>query len=166
MGGWIRNIPLRFQETSAQRPQVIERTDQSRSADERPQLRIVHARSVLYILHRCLLLKRQQAAYQTVAATGLEHSLKRSDALVRYIDEGELFIKNNHEEGGMRAIAPGRAHWLFAGSLRNRPRPRAVIRLLQSAQLNALDPQVYLREVLARLPTQTASRFEKPLPHR
>jgi transposase len=38
--------------------------------------------------------------------------------------------------------------------------------LLQSAKLDGLDPHAYLSEVLARLPTQPASRIEELLPHR
>lgn len=38
--------------------------------------------------------------------------------------------------------------------------------LIHSAKLNGLDPCAYMREVLARLPTQQASRIDELLPHR
>jgi hypothetical protein len=38
--------------------------------------------------------------------------------------------------------------------------------LIHSAKLNGLDPYVYIRDVLERLPTQPASRIEELLPHR
>lgn len=38
--------------------------------------------------------------------------------------------------------------------------------LLYSARFNGLDPYVYLRDVLARLPSQPASRIDELLPHR
>ena len=38
--------------------------------------------------------------------------------------------------------------------------------LVQSARLNGHDPWAYLRDVLARLPTQLNSRIEELLPHR
>ena len=38
--------------------------------------------------------------------------------------------------------------------------------LLQSAKLNGRDPHAYMGDVLARLPTQPASRIEELLPHR
>jgi len=37
--------------------------------------------------------------------------------------------------------------------------------LIHSAKLNGLDPYAYLRDVLERLPTQSASRVEELLPH-
>ena len=38
--------------------------------------------------------------------------------------------------------------------------------LLQSAKLNGLKPQAYLKDVLTRLPTQLNSRIAELLPHR
>ena len=55
---------------------------------------------------------------------------------------------------------------MFAGSLRGGQRAAAAISLLQSAKLNGIDPHAYLRDVLARLPMQPASRIEELLPHR
>lgn len=84
----------------------------------------------------------------------------------RLVDDGDLPIDNNHLENRIRPIALGRANWLFAGSLRGGQRAAAVMSLLQSAKLNGLDPHAYLRDVLARLPTQPASRIAALLPHR
>ncbi len=41
-----------------------------------------------------------------------------------------------------------------------------VMSLVQSARLNGQDPWAYLRDVLARLPTQRNSSIEELLPHR
>jgi hypothetical protein len=37
--------------------------------------------------------------------------------------------------------------------------------LIQSARMNEHDPYAYLKDVLARLPTQRASEIERLLPH-
>lgn len=37
--------------------------------------------------------------------------------------------------------------------------------LIQSARLNGHDPYAYLKDVLARLPTQRASKITELLPH-
>jgi len=52
------------------------------------------------------------------------------------------------------------------GSLRAGQRAAAVMSLVQSARMNGLDPYVYLRDVLTRLPTHKASQIEELLPHR
>jgi len=55
---------------------------------------------------------------------------------------------------------------LFAGSLRAGKRAAAVMSLVHSARLNGHDPYAYLKDVLARLPTQRARRIDELLPHR
>lgn len=128
--------------------------------------RVRQTRPVLDTFHRWLLLKRQQATDVTAAAKAIDYSLKRWEAPVRFVDDGDLPIDHNHLKNRIRPIALGRANWLFAGSLRGGQRAAAVMSLLQSAKLNGLDPHAYLRDVLTRLPTQPASRIEELLPHR
>ena len=50
--------------------------------------------------------------------------------------------------------------------LTHEKRAAAVMSLIRSAKLNGHDPYVYLKDVLARLPTQRASQIEELLPHR
>ena len=52
------------------------------------------------------------------------------------------------------------------------PRPDAygeraamIMSLLQSARLNKIEPWVYLKDVLTRLPTQLNSKLDELLPH-
>ena len=56
--------------------------------------------------------------------------------------------------------------WLFAGSPRAGKRAAAVMSLIRSAKLNGHDPYAYLKDVLTRLPTQSASQVGELLPHR
>jgi transposase len=144
----------------------IERRVQTLNADERCRLRQLESLPILDTLHRWLLLHRQKATDGTALARALDYSLKRWAALVRFVDDGDLPIDNNHLENRIRPIALGRSNWLFAGSLRGGQRAAAVMSLVQTAKLNGLDPHAYLQDVLARLPTQPASRVAELLPHR
>jgi len=49
--------------------------------------------------------------------------------------------------------------------LRSGKRASALMSLIQSAKLNGHDPYAYLKDVLARLPTQRASEIAELLPH-
>ena len=51
------------------------------------------------------------------------------------------------------------------GSLRSEQRAANVMSLIQSAKINGLDPQAYLRDVLERLPTARLSDLDDLLPH-
>jgi hypothetical protein len=81
-------------------------------------------------------------------------------------NDGAVPADNNWIENRIRPIALGRANWLFAGSLRAGQRAAAIMSPLGSAKMNDLDPYVYLRNVLERLPTQPHSRIDELLPHR
>jgi transposase len=49
--------------------------------------------------------------------------------------------------------------------VRSGHRAAKVMTLIQSAKINSLDPQAYLREVLERLPTARQSDLAALLPH-
>lgn len=85
---------------------------------------------------------------------------------MRFVDDGDLSIDNIHFENLTRLIVLGRSNWLFVGYLRGGQRAAAVMCLVQSAKLNGLEPQAYLQDVLARLPTQPNSRISEFLLHR
>jgi len=144
----------------------IERTAQSLDVDQRTQLRRLKTRPIIDTFYTWLTLQRQKATDGTRIAKAIDYSLKRWDALVRFVDDGSLPPDNNHIENRIRPIALGRGNWLFAGSLRGGQRAAAVMSLIQSAKLNGHDPYAYLKDVLERLPTHPASRIEELLPHR
>ena len=102
----------------------------------------------------------------SASAKALDYSLRRWEALTRFVDDGQLPVDNNWIENQIRPIAIGRNNWLFAGSLRAGQRAAAVMTLIQSARLNGHDPYAYLKDVLARLPTQRVSLVHELLPHR
>ena len=87
--------------------------------------------------------------------------IRRKSEATTILTPGDNWIENQ-----IRPIAIGRGNWLFAGSLRAGQRAATVMSLIQSAKLNGHDPYAYLKDVLARLPTQKNSRIDELLPHR
>jgi transposase len=144
----------------------IERELKACSADERQRARQERSKPLLDALHAWLMQTRQKLTDGTATAKALDYSLRRWQALTRFVDDGHLPVDNNHIENQIRPIAIGRNNWLFAGSLRAGQRGAAVMSLIQSARLNGHDPYAYLKDVLTRLPTQRASLVHELLPHR
>jgi transposase len=144
----------------------IEREVQELQPDERRRIRRERSAKVADALHQWLGQQRKLVPEGSATAKAIDYSLKRWKALTRFIDDGDLPADNNWVENQLRPIAIGRSNWLFAGSLRAGQRAAAVMSLLQSARLNGLDPYGYIKDVLARLPTQPAGRIEELLPHR
>jgi len=112
-----------------------------------------------------MLVQRDLVPNGSATAKALDYSLKRWVALTRYLDDGAVPIDNNPVENQIRPWALGRSNWLFAGSLRSGKRAAAIMSLIQSARLNGHEPYAYLKDVLARLPTQRASEITELLQH-
>ena len=65
-----------------------------------------------------------------------------------------------------QALGHRGGNWLFVGTLMAGQRAAAIMSLIQSAKLNGHDPYAYLKDVLARLPTQLARDIDDLLPNR
>lgn len=143
----------------------LEREAKMLSSDERLVLRQEKSAPIVKALHDWLVGQRAALTNSTRTARAIDYSLKRWDALVRYLESGDLPIDNNWVENQIRPWALGRSNWLFAGSLRSGQRAANVMTLIQCAKINGLDPQAYLSDVLERLPTAKESDLNGLLPH-
>jgi len=144
----------------------VERQAQELDADERYRIRQLRSRPIADALRQWLILHRQKVPDGSATAKAIDYSLKRWQALIRYLGDGTLPIDNNWVENRIRPVALGRTNWLFAGSLRAGQRAAAAMSLIQSAKLNGHDPYRYLKDVLTRLPTHPNRRIAELLPHR
>ena len=144
----------------------VEREAKPLDIDSRQELRQLRARPIADALFEWMRLQRLKITDGSATARALDYTLKRWQALTRYLDDGQLPIDNNWIENQIRPIAIGRSNWLFAGSLRAGKRAAAVMSLIQSAKMNGHDPYAYIKDVLTRLPTQKANQIEELLPHR
>lgn len=144
----------------------IEREAAEWEPAKRLALRQEHAEPLANAFQAWLIAQRTRVPNGSAIAKAIDYSLNRWSALTRYLQDGEVPVDNNHLENRIRPIALGRSNWLFAGSLRAGQRAAAIMSLIQSAKLNGHDPYAYLRDVLARLPTQPNNRLNELLPHR
>lgn len=85
-------------------------------------------------------------------------------ALVRYCDDGIIEIDNNAAERSLRAVALGRKNFLFVGADTGGERAAAMYSLIETAKLNDIDPEGYLRHVLARIADHPINRIDELLP--
>jgi len=142
-----------------------EAKDLELDAAGRRRLRQEMAKPVAEKLRAWLDRKLAQVPEGSATSKAISYSLRRWDALTRYLDDGNLPIDNNWLENRIRPIALGRTNWLFAGSARAGRRAAVVMSLIQSARLNGHDPYAYLRDVLERLPLTPEHRLVELMPH-
>lgn len=108
--------------------------------------------------------KLKQLLQKSATAEAIRYALTRWTALARFIDDGTIEIDNNAAERAIRPIALGRKNWLFAGSDKGGERAAGVLSLIETAKLNGLDPEAYLRAVLARIADHPINRIADLLP--
>ena len=97
-------------------------------------------------------------------AKAMRYTVSRWEALTRYIHDGRIEIDNNTAERSIRGIALGRKNYLFAGSDTGGERAAAIYSLIETAKLNGLDPEAYLRDVLTRIADHKINRVAELLP--
>ena len=107
-----------------------------------------------------------KVAPNSAISKAIMYSLRRWEALTRYVESGVAPIDNNPVENCIRPIAIGKKNWLFTGSERAGQRAAAIQTLLGTAKLNGLEPQAWLTETLEKLPTWPNSRIDELLPLR
>ena len=90
--------------------------------------------------------------------------LARWQALNHCFDDGRLSLDNNPAERALRGVAIGRKNYLFAGSDRGGERAAAMYSLIETAKLNGINPEAYLRDVLARIADHPNNRIIELLP--
>jgi transposase len=84
-------------------------------------------------------------------ADAFRYTIKRRDALTRFITDGRLEADNNIAENAMRGVALGRKNYLFAGSDTGGDRAASMYTIMQTVKLNGLNPEAYLTQTLAKI---------------
>lgn len=94
----------------------------------------------------------------------IHYALTRWSALLRYTTDGRLDMTNNAAERAIRSIAIGRKNWMFAGSDDGGERAALMYTLIETAKLNGVDPEAYLRAVIDRIAAHPMRRIHELLP--
>jgi transposase len=143
---------------------AVEREAGGRPPEQRRRLRQEAARPVLDALRDLFAENLRRLPAKSELAGAMRYALSRWPALTRYADDGRLEISNNAAERAIRPLALGRKNWLFAGSDAGGRRAAAIYTLVETAKLNGLDPEAYLRRVLDRIAGHPINRIGELLP--
>ena len=143
---------------------AIEESVRGKSPDERLASRQRDAGPLLKGLETWLRSTLNTVSAKSDIAAAINYSLKRWEALTRYSQDGSVEIDNNAAERALRGPVLGRKNWLFAGSQDGGERAAAMYSVLETAKLNGIDPEAYLRRVLEQLPELPINRLAELLP--
>ena len=142
---------------------AIERDINGKPPPERKRVRNELSRPLVVALGAWLREQRAKLSASNNVAKAIQYSLNRWDSLTLYLDDGRLCMSNNAAERALRCVAVGRKNWTFAGSDEGGRRAAAIYTLIETAKLNDVDPQAWLTDVLARLPSTLVTRVDELL---
>lgn len=134
------------------------------TSDERRRQRQVQSRPIAEALKSWAQEITPKLSARSELTAAFRYMLARWLALTRCFDDGRLSLDNNPAERALRGVAIGRKNYLFAGSDHGGERAAAMYSLIETAKLNGLDPEAYLRDVLARIADHSIKRITELLP--
>ena len=143
---------------------AIEAQIKAKPPDERRRLRQEQTAPLIANLKVWLELTLPKISGKSELAKAIRYALSRWPALCCHLKNGRVEIDNNAAERSIRGIALGRKNYLFAGSDTGGTRAAAIYSLIETAKLNAIDPEAYLRDILGRIADHKINRIAELLP--
>ena len=143
---------------------AVESTIRGQSPDVRLHARQAQSAPLFTALKHWLEDKLGRISGKSDLAGAIRYTLARWDALTLLLRDGRACLDNNAAERAMRPMTLGRKNWLFAGSDAGGERAAAIYTLTETAKLNMLDPEDYLRQVLECIAEHPVKRVHELLP--
>lgn len=112
------------------------------------------------------LLDRWQPGVLPASRLGLAlaYGAERWEGLCRYVDDGQVEIDSNLVENAIRPTAVGKKNFLFIGHPDAGDRSAILYSILGSCRSRRINPELYLKDVLTRLPDLTTSQLQDYTP--
>jgi transposase len=129
----------------------IEGDIRGRSPDERRAARQHRSRPLIAAMEPWLRDKLALISQKSKLAEAIRYALGRRAGLARFLDDGRIEIDSNVVERSIRPIALSRKNALFAGSDGGGDHWATIASLVETCKLNAVDPQAYLADAIARI---------------
>ena len=135
------------------------------SAEKRQRVRFSRSKSLVDALKPWFGSQPAAVSRKSTIADAIRYVLTRWDGLSRFIDDGRVEIDSNAVERTIGPIALGRKNYLFAGSDGGGEHWAILASLIATCKMNAVDPQAYLADVLAKIVDRhPMSRIDELLP--
>jgi transposase len=142
----------------------IERPIAGKPLGVRQQVRAQWAKPTLEELATWLDQQLQRIPGRSELAKAIRYARSRWVALNRYIEDGRLEISNNAVENAIRPLKLGSKNWLFLGSDSGGVTAARFYTIIRTCVLNGVEPEAYLREVLACIGEFPINRIGELLP--
>ena len=134
------------------------------SASERKATRMKESRPLLDGIKEMIASQRARHLPQSLTGKAISYTLDLWTELNVYVEDGELEIDNNLIENLIRVPALGKKNWLFFGSKDAGVQSAIIMTVLLNCKMHGINPEEYLKDVLARLPHITSAEARQLTP--
>jgi hypothetical protein len=117
-------------------------------ADDKQQIRKAQAQPILTAFHAWLLAIKPKVHAKGLLDKAIQYTLNQWESLTYYVHNGEVAMDNNGAERHIKPFAIGRKNWLFMGSPDGAKAAANLYSLIETAKLNDVNPEGYLKYVL------------------
>ncbi|WP_419182347.1 IS66 family transposase [Paracoccus saliphilus] len=140
---------------------AIEKDARYKPPDERVALRQTRARPIFDDLENWLKSQLPKISGKTKLAESIGYALGRMPKARAYLNDGRLELDNNICERSIRPLTLGRKNYLFMGSEGGGKVAAIAYTLIETARMNAVDPEAWLTLVLNHIADHKINRIEE-----
>ena len=134
------------------------------SFDDRLLLRQRESVPVLAEIKQWLDKNKPSGTPKSGIGKAINYTLKRWDGLTHYTTDGRVEIDTNWVENSIRPVTLGRKNYLFAGSHEGAGRAVIFYTFFQICKIRGINPYIWLKETLDKIPTLRASDLHTIIP--
>lgn len=143
---------------------AVEKEARYKPAEERVALRQDKAKQVFGDLEAWLSLQLPKISGKSTLAAAIRYALGRMPKARAYLENGKLELDNNICERSIRPVTLGRKNYLFMGAKGGGDAAAIAYTLVETCRMNSVDPEAWLRWVLARVADHKMNRLEDLMP--
>ena len=107
---------------------------------------------------------RRKTLPQGLLGQAIDYTLKRWEALIRFVEDGTLEIDNNLIENAIRPSALGKRNFLFFGHPDAGEHSAVIYTLLGNCRRHGVNPFDYLKDLFTRLPAVKITQIKEFTP--
>jgi transposase len=130
---------------------AVEERIRGRTAEERRAVRQEQSKPIVENLKPWLEAKLVAVSQKSPIAEAIRYGFNHWVGLLRFLEDGRIEIDTNNVERAIRPIVLNRKNSLFAGHDEGAANWACLASLIETCKLHAVNPQVYLADILAKL---------------
>lgn len=143
---------------------AVEKEARYKLTEERVALRQAKAKPVFDDLEAWLSLQLPKISGKSNLAAAIRYALGRMPKARAYLENGQLELDNNICERSIRPVTLGRKNYLFMGSKGGGDTAAIAYTLIETCRMNSVDPEAWLRWVLARVADHKMPHIDELMP--